>query len=173
MNWEAFGAVGEIAGAIGVIVSLVYLASEIKNQNTESQVTAVNNLTYQWNAFMGDMAGNSELARIWAKGLNDFDSLNSTEYVQFSTHLNRICEGMYHQHESGRLGDKVWRGVANSISDLCCCPGVKKWWPTRSHWYSVDFESYITPLIESSAPPVINYHDRSADVSDVSDVRTP
>ena len=90
MNWEAFGAIGEIVGAAGVIVSLIYLASQIKNQYTESQVTAVNNLTYQWNAFMGDMAGDSELARIWVKGLNDFHALDSTEHVQFSTHLNRI-----------------------------------------------------------------------------------
>jgi len=168
LNWEAIGAVGEIAGAIGVIGSLVYLASQIKSQNTESQVTAVNNLTYQWNAFMGDMAGNSELARIWAKGLEDFNSLNSTEHVQFSTHLNRIfriTEGLYHQHESGRLGDKVWRGVANSLSDLSCSPGVKSWWPTRSHWYSIDFEDYVRPLIERSEPAVLRYvdnHDGSA-----------
>ena len=33
MNWEALGAIGEIAGAIGVIATLVYLATQIR-QNT-------------------------------------------------------------------------------------------------------------------------------------------
>ena len=29
MNWEAIGAIGEMVGALGVVVSLVYLASQI------------------------------------------------------------------------------------------------------------------------------------------------
>jgi len=89
MNWDAIGAIGEIAGAIGVIVSLIYLASQIRNQNTESRLTAINNMTSQWNAFMGDLATNTELARIWDKGLQNFNALDSTERVQFSTLL--IC----------------------------------------------------------------------------------
>ena len=35
MNWEAIGATGEIIGAVGVIVTLVYLAIQIR-QNTAS-----------------------------------------------------------------------------------------------------------------------------------------
>ncbi|NQV69442.1 MAG: hypothetical protein HQ498_05390 [Pseudohongiella sp.] len=33
MNWDAIGAVGEIAGAIAVVVSLIYLASQIRQSN--------------------------------------------------------------------------------------------------------------------------------------------
>jgi hypothetical protein len=33
MNWDAFGAIGEIIGAIGVVITLVYLAYQI-SQNT-------------------------------------------------------------------------------------------------------------------------------------------
>ena len=35
MNWEAIGAVGEILGAAGVIITLIYLASQIR-QNTRA-----------------------------------------------------------------------------------------------------------------------------------------
>jgi hypothetical protein len=37
MNWEAIGAVGEIASAAGVIITLIYLATQIRIQNTESK----------------------------------------------------------------------------------------------------------------------------------------
>jgi len=33
MNWEAIGAVGEIAGAVAVVLSLIYLASQIRHSN--------------------------------------------------------------------------------------------------------------------------------------------
>ena len=35
MNWEAIGAIGEIVGAFGVIVTLIYLALQIK-QNSKT-----------------------------------------------------------------------------------------------------------------------------------------
>ena len=35
MNWEAIGAVGEVVGAIAVVVTLVYLTLQLK-QNTQS-----------------------------------------------------------------------------------------------------------------------------------------
>ena len=42
MNWEAIGAVGEIGGAAGVIITLVYLAIQVRSsaKATESQVHA-------------------------------------------------------------------------------------------------------------------------------------
>ncbi len=41
MNWEAIGAVGETVGALAVLVTLVYLAMQIR-QNTKSVQAAVN-----------------------------------------------------------------------------------------------------------------------------------
>ena len=35
MNWEAIGAIGELMGATAVVVTLLYLVKQIK-QNTES-----------------------------------------------------------------------------------------------------------------------------------------
>ena len=35
MNWEAIGAIGEVAGAVAVFASLVYLALQIR-QNTRA-----------------------------------------------------------------------------------------------------------------------------------------
>jgi hypothetical protein len=35
MNWEALGAIGELSGAAGVVITLVYLAIQIR-QNTQS-----------------------------------------------------------------------------------------------------------------------------------------
>ncbi len=40
MNWEAFGAIGEVAGAAGVIVTLMYLSSQVRASNRASKVEA-------------------------------------------------------------------------------------------------------------------------------------
>ncbi len=37
MNWEAIGAIAELAGALGVILSLLYLAAQIRTSNESSK----------------------------------------------------------------------------------------------------------------------------------------
>ena len=38
LPWEAIGAAAELAAAIGVIASLLYVATQVKNSNTASRV---------------------------------------------------------------------------------------------------------------------------------------
>ena len=45
MNWDAIGAVGEIVGAMAVVVSLVYLGSQIRVQNRESRLAAMHDVS--------------------------------------------------------------------------------------------------------------------------------
>ena len=42
MNWDAIGAVGEILGAAAVVVTLIYLAAQLR-QNTNSMQAAAYN----------------------------------------------------------------------------------------------------------------------------------
>jgi hypothetical protein len=41
VNWEAAGAIGDIVGAAGVIVTLVYLAVQIRQNTRSLRATAV------------------------------------------------------------------------------------------------------------------------------------
>jgi hypothetical protein len=155
VNWEAVGAVGETLGALGVIVSLVYLASQIRMQNRESRVSAATEWTNQWNQFLGSFAEHSELSEIWMKGTRDFSALNPAETVQLSSHLGRIFrvgENIYDQYEQGLFEPKSWRGVQRTLEDLTRFPGVKAWWPTRSHWYSDEFVALLQPWFDSKEP---------------------
>ena len=44
MYWDAVGAVAELAGALGVIASLVYLARQIKQSNASDRMNTTLNL---------------------------------------------------------------------------------------------------------------------------------
>jgi len=41
MNWEAIGAIGEIAGAIGVVVTLAYLSVQLRQNTKASRLSAI------------------------------------------------------------------------------------------------------------------------------------
>ena len=112
-------------------------------------------MTSQWNAFMGDLANNRDLAAVFKKGGEDFDSLDEAATVQLSSHLGRtprIVESMYIQHLERRLDDEIWLGIKHAAEDFCSMPGVKTWWPTRAGWYSKRFRDFIQPMIDEKKP---------------------
>ena len=68
MNWEAVGAVGEILGASGVIITLVYLASQLR-QNTKALHSASyshwNEVGNSWAQFYANFAADlSEIEQV-------------------------------------------------------------------------------------------------------------
>lgn len=153
MNWDAIGAVGEMVGASGVILSLVYLASQIRSQNTESRLAAVTEWTNQWNEWTASFADHPQLSELWVKGSADFHSLSQAESVQYAAHCGRffrIAEGLHGQFSQGRLESRAWRGLARTLEDIALLPGVKTWWATRSLWYSDEFILFVQPFIDSN-----------------------
>ena len=155
MNWEAVGAVGEIASAIGVIASLIYLASQIRIQNSESKSRAISEIGTKWNSILGDIATNPELARIWKIGIGDIEALDEIQLVMFSTHSSRlfkVFEGFHQQWMTKNLSDETWIGLDNALIDLCQYPGLCAWWKRRCHWHSEVFQAYIAVCMGANRP---------------------
>ena len=160
MAWDALAAIGTMLGALGVIISLVYLATQIKNQNRESELAAANELAAQWSAAMSDVATNGQLARILEVGLERVEELEPHEYVQFTAHLNRIfrdVESMYTQYRAGRLSEELWQGISTSTIQFTKSPGVKYWWATRSGWFGEAFSQFIQSHADKPAQSTLVY----------------
>jgi len=150
MSWEAIGAIAESLGTLAVLISLIYLAIQIRNQNKESQLSATRDLSRGFTDFTGEMAGNSDLAAILVKGNHGLESLDEVESLQFFSHNARVCrilEGLYRQNSAGRLHDDSWSGVKNILIDYSAYKGFRDWWHLRRHWYSKEFQDYIDPIM--------------------------
>ena len=111
MNWDAIGSIGEIVGALGVILTLGYLAIQIR-QNTESVQAAselgLSNRSAEW---MSMMALNPELTTIHDKAAEDPNSLTPEEKSRFMwlvAELFMIYEGHYQLYLRGHLSEMSW-----------------------------------------------------------------
>lgn len=142
------------SGAIGVILSLLYLATQIRAQNRESKLAAYRDMSASFNVFLGDMANSSELASIYLRGMNGFDSLDEVERLRCSSHFNRVCrvfESLYLQYLNGSLEQSSWEGMNNILIDSLTSPGFRQWWQIRRHWYSNAYCKYVDELLAKDA----------------------
>jgi len=107
MNWEAIGAIGEVAGAIGVIVTLIYLAAQIRQSNNLSrsasrQALVANDVT--------SLTANLRIADVFAK-LVSAEELTAQDQLELSFMFSidlRNREFEYFQYTNGLLDEKVW-----------------------------------------------------------------
>src|SRR6201988_769581 len=112
MNWEMISGVGQMLGAIGVIISIVYLAAQIRNQNKESQRQAMNVLTTNWSDLNRTLVENPEMAVLWLRALQSFDQLDGASKLRFGAHLGRFlrfADNLYLAVLDGTLDRRLWR----------------------------------------------------------------
>lgn len=131
MNWEAIAGISELVGAIGVVISLLYLAKQIK-QNTESTEAAgfqawQTDSAAHWLA----TAGNQDLGRAVAAGLDDSKNLSKDNWlVVGSWLLNNIrqYQTTFILHERGMIDDDLFAVEMRMAARNLQIPGVWQWW---------------------------------------------
>src|SRR5436305_14249693 len=90
LDWEIISAVGQMLGAVGVIISLIYLAAQIRNQNNESRRAAMNVLTTHWSDLNRTLVEDPQMPRIWLRALHKFEDLDAESKLRFGAHLGRF-----------------------------------------------------------------------------------
>jgi len=155
MNREMITAVGQMLGAIGVIISLVYLAIQIRSQKQESRGAAMNALVTHFSDLMRSQIENAELCALWLRGLHSFDELDGPSKLRFGSQLGRqirIADSLYLHFLDGTLDFRLWRGFNRTIRDIAVYLGFQKWWPTRKHWYADELCALIDRHIQTAKP---------------------
>ena len=128
MNWEAIAAVGEIVGAAAVLITLIYLAVQIR-QNTSAVATA----TYEsamtgFNDINVVVASHPTLASLLDRGCQNPESLNAEEVVQFNFLLRCYANQwwkLFKLHERGSLPSGEWSIFAREAAQFLDQPGCK------------------------------------------------
>jgi hypothetical protein len=151
-------AVGQMLGAVGVIISIVYLAAQIRSQNKESRRAAMNVLTLHWSDLNRTLVENPDLAPLWIRALHSFDELDGASKLRFGAHLGRflrMADGLYLGVLNGTLDKRLLaRGYERTLADTVAYLGFQTWWPMRKHWHTDEFCALIDRHIQTAKPKI-------------------
>lgn len=156
MDWGAIGAVAELLGAGGVIVSLVYLANQVRAASVLGQQEAARSVLAKLNATMEYLSSSHDKADMWVRGSSGLANLgDEAEVVQFSAFLTtffRTYEELYLYQKAGVQWD--WGGFEAQVRATLEAPGVREWWPTRNHFLSAECREHLAQYVEGPATPL-------------------
>lgn len=163
MTLQDLGSIGEFVGAVAVVVSLIYLAVQIR-QNTHqlehnAEVLRANaeldsaRLSTDWNA---QLAGDAELTRIWGVGLNDPSRLDAMTGARMGMMLGSLfyrLEGLYRLHRRGFLPEESWLPWEQLMRNVLSTPFARAWWESGGHPFSQSFRQRVDELVAMGADP--------------------
>ena len=153
MNWEAISAIGQIVGGLAVVVSLIYLAREIRRNARLARQSSLDTL----NQVAGQLAQHPHLAQLFDRGIRDLKSLEGADRVTFECFMLQwfhIFAEMYHQHLEGHLDPRLWHEVETPMRDLINArPGIQAWWRLYSKWFGEEFVNYVNQVQQTATPP--------------------
>jgi len=129
---DALGNLGDFIGGIAVVVTLLYLAVQVR-QNTTALQTA------SWQAVVtayresNRLRCDSAAALAWAKGLTAFPDLPFEERNFFATIMvdEALCfQGAFALHDSGQLAESTYTAYLDWFASIAATPGGGVWWET-------------------------------------------
>jgi len=153
MNWEVISTVSEFVGAVAVVASVIYLATQIRRQTTESRLVATRDLSAKRVAWMEFMGGDEAMAEIYLRAIRDYESLEGVARIRasmlFHTFMRNAEQEFIHMG-TGHADDPYLESVDRVLSKTISSPGLRQWWRTTGEGFNNAFQNHINELMSTT-----------------------
>jgi len=150
MNWEAVSAIGEVAGAVGVIVTLGYLAIQIRQNTKASRITAIQTATENSSRFSEFLVSHPDVSKVFWQGLRDPEALSPAELRQFVNTLNvflRRESVAFYLHKEGVMPDELWAARVGTLSGNLNQPGMDLYLEVGGDTLPAEFRDFLREVM--------------------------
>ena len=145
MNWDAIGAVGEILGAVAVLVTLVYLAAQVRQARNSLRIDGIRANREERREYFTDARDSPYLAEIYSK-IESGASLTPADKFRLLNHYAILWGLQYSewlQTQMDVIGTYKTSHEASVAFNLSM-PGSREWFETYgTKIYPPDFVSFV------------------------------
>jgi hypothetical protein len=153
MTWETASAIAEVIAAIAVVVSLGYLATQLKQSTELARADLEVQFGVTWAEMHDNMIQNPSLARSYDLAANNWNELSEEDaraYIWFVAKSFHTLEGMYRQYRRGLLAEDVWEPYNQYIVGVLQIDAVMGWWTSDGSLTSKAFKNHVEKLLKST-----------------------
>ena len=168
MNWEAIGAVGEVLGAVGVILTLVYLAVQIRQNTAMMTAQTVQASVDATQRVLLFRAENADIRAVLRKARDD-EKLNRDEFELLTAYLQATFmnfQARLQHNTRGVFDASVNESYEKILVDYLEAPYVQRWWAFAKALYGDAFREHCDQIIkqlnDSEAGTLVDWNEASS-----------
>lgn len=151
MNWDAVGAIAELLGAIAVIVSILYLAAQVRQGSADLRASIIHSL----HANEVELSSKPSVDGVLASAIDNAHtgrSLTDQERAQYTMFVYASLVSWQQVHfEYQRLGveEELFGAQTIRLAGLLRPPLARAVWRTLRDRFTDDFNDFIEHIVES------------------------
>ena len=152
MNWEAISAVAEVVGVIAIVVSLIYVSVQIRQNTKVARAATRQAIADSTESLTSDLISNGEIAEIFLKHING-EELSAVESFRLQARCYRDMqhwENIYYQHNEGLVSRDQWLGFRKNLIALLAIDAYREYWGHEANHYSGQFRAELESIIDES-----------------------
>ena len=123
--------VGEVIGAVGVILTLIYLAAQVRQNTRQMRSEGHQAITDSYSETLGQLLADPVLFETIIRGCQDWDSITPFQQSQchifFHQHLMHFRVA-FQLHDKGSIDDDVYRSIEDVQIRIMANPGNRVRW---------------------------------------------
>ena len=146
MNLNDLANLAQIVAAVGVVVSLIYLAVQIRGNTKVAGAQArhaLSDFALRFSIFRAEHADR------FARLESGVELTDGDRVFQYWSHVQMLlhAETYFHHHQLGLMPDQHWRGYVRYITRYVQSPGFVEVWKDIGPGFSEDFARWIDRLL--------------------------
>jgi len=135
MNWDAIGAAAEIVGSAAVLLTLVYLAVQMRQNSTIAMAESARELSRQWDDALQDLIRNNATM---LPAMRDLGALGEADRYVATSRMARLIQahGMATEQWALRvLSEGNLKIMDKALATVLTTPGGRAYWAASSSFW--------------------------------------
>lgn len=157
--------IAEIAGMLGVIVSLIFLIRQISDNTRSVRVAAAHDASTAMQLWYVETGTNQQACKVIYRGFRDPSALSAEERHQFVILFHGVLLALqngYFLGQEGALDRSLHVAISETVLSVKDMPGFKYYWGQRKSMFIGEFRKFVDGLETRDAGPVAAiYHEKN------------
>lgn len=148
---DDLGNLGEFIGALGVVISLVYLARQLIHNTASVRAQSYNSMVENSIRLLEHAFRDSEFADFLARAEQDPNQLSPAERVRWDAYMTAVFRhfgNLQYAHRVGTLDRQMWESYRATLKDDVATPSWAAWFQEHRHLFSSGLAEQIDEVLE-------------------------
>ncbi len=145
---EALGNVGDFMGGIAVIVTLAYLAVQIRRSTRAARAATLQQWVAMAATVNSTLSTSPDFARLYREGCKNYEALQPHERSQFMAFMFQnfnLFESLFLQAQHGEVDDAFFEAKMRTMFGGFAHLGVRQWW---NKYAALNFDPRFRQFVE-------------------------
>ncbi|MEZ5572245.1 MAG: hypothetical protein R3E64_09490 [Halioglobus sp.] len=146
MNWEAIGSVGDAIGGVGVVLTLLYLAHQTRQNTRAVRAASFQQVADSLSDVSMTVVQDPSLVSLLMRVNSDAASLSEEDTARYGYFLLatvRRIESLFFHAAQGTIESHSWYGTQQTLHFIFGKEIARQWWAENAVRFNADFREYM------------------------------